>query len=90
VSQDEISNTSEPVDESSRLERRSPAGAWQTMGQPGPDAHDSASPTMGEKTTAESEEPTIGTGTSIALGCVAGTILLIVIGLLYVLIAALF
>jgi hypothetical protein len=33
--------------------------------------------------------PTIGTGTSIALGCVAGTILLIVIGLIYILILAL-
>lgn len=33
--------------------------------------------------------PTIGTGTSIALGCVAGTILLILIGLIYILILAL-
>lgn len=33
--------------------------------------------------------PTIGTGTSIALGCVAGTIVLIVIGLIYIAIVAL-
>lgn len=33
----------------------------------------------------EAAEPTIGTGTSIALGCVAGTVLLIVIGLLFLL-----
>lgn len=36
------------------------------------------------------EGPTIGTGTSLALGCVAGTVLLIVIGLLYILIASVF
>lgn len=35
------------------------------------------------------EGATIGTGTSIALGCVAGTILLIAIGLIYILILAL-
>lgn len=29
------------------------------------------------------DEPTIGTGTSMALGCVAGTIFLILIGLVY-------
>jgi hypothetical protein len=34
----------------------------------------------------EAAEPTIGTGTSIALGCVAGTVLLIVIGLVFLLI----
>lgn len=39
---------------------------------------------------ANAEGPTIGTGTSIALGCIAGTILLIVIGLLYILILAIF
>lgn len=37
----------------------------------------------------EAEGATIGTGTSLALGCVAGTILLIVIGLIYILILAL-
>lgn len=36
------------------------------------------------------EGPTIGTGTSLALGCVAGTVLLIVIGLIYILIASFF
>lgn len=35
------------------------------------------------------QAPTIGTGTSIALGCVAGTVVLIVIGLIYILILAL-
>jgi len=35
------------------------------------------------------DAPTIGTGTSLALGCIAGTVLLILIGLLYILIAAL-
>lgn len=89
MSQDEISNRTEPFDESSRPGRRSPAGAWQTMGQPDPAAPDAAQSTTEEKPAAASGEPTIGTGTSIALGCVAGTILLIVIGLLYVLIAAL-
>lgn len=29
------------------------------------------------------EEPTIGTGTSIALGCVAATVLLVVLGLVF-------
>lgn len=34
-----------------------------------------------------SDESTIGTGTSMALGCIAGTILLIVFGLLFLLIS---
>lgn len=38
---------------------------------------------------ADPDAPTIGTGTSLALGCVAGTILLILIGLIYILILAL-
>ena len=38
----------------------------------------------------DADAPTIGTGTSLALGCVAGTILLILIGLLYILILAIF
>lgn len=33
---------------------------------------------------------TVGTGTSIAIGCIAGTVLLIIIGLIFVGIAALF
>jgi len=37
----------------------------------------------------EGDESTIGTGTSIALGCIAGTLLLIVIGLIYLAIVAL-
>lgn len=36
----------------------------------------------------ETDGTTIGTGTSLALGCVAGTLLLIVIGLIYILILA--
>lgn len=36
------------------------------------------------------QAPTIGTGTALALGCVAGTILLIVIGLLYVFLLTVF
>lgn len=46
--------------------------------------HGTATPTP------DADAPTIGTGTSIALGCVAGTVLLIVIGLIYILILALF
>lgn len=38
----------------------------------------------------EDPDDTVGTGTSIALGCIAGTILLIIIGLIFVAIAALF
>lgn len=38
----------------------------------------------------ENPDDTVGTGTSIALGCVAGTILLIIIGLIFLGIAALF
>ena len=33
------------------------------------------------------DESTIGTGTSMALGCIAGTILLIVFGLLFLLVS---
>lgn len=36
------------------------------------------------------DESTIGTGTSMALGCIAGTVLLIVFGLLFLLISTLF
>lgn|GEM_PF-2088436 len=35
-------------------------------------------------------DDTVGTGTSIALGCIAGTILLIIVGLIFLGIAALF
>jgi hypothetical protein len=38
--------------------------------------------------TTDPQAPTIGTGTSIALGCVAGTIVLIIIGLIYIAIVA--
>ena len=50
---------------------------------PGTDIH-------AEPGTAESDAPTIGTGTSLALGCIAGTVLLIAIGLLYILILTIF
>jgi hypothetical protein len=58
------------------------------------DIRDNApNPVPGHPATAQGEPspdaPTIGTGTSLALGCVAGTILLIVIGLIYILILAL-
>lgn len=39
---------------------------------------------------AEESESTVGMGTSLALGCIAGTILLVVIGLIYVGLTALF
>lgn len=40
--------------------------------------------------TPAAEESTIGTGTSMALGCIAGTVVLIVIGLLFLFISTLF
>jgi hypothetical protein len=43
----------------------------------------------GDQTPGAENAPTIGTGTSIALGCIAGTILLIGIGLIYILIVSL-
>ena len=43
-----------------------------------------------EPETASHADDTVGTGTSIALGCIAGTIVLIIIGLIFVGIAALF
>lgn len=90
MSQDETSNRPGSAGETEDVGQRAPAGAWQTMGQP-----ETTSPDPGETPTPESavppaDAPTIGTGTSIALGCVAGTIVLIVIGLIYILIAALF
>lgn len=88
MSQDETSKKPDPISEPRDVERRAPAGAWQTMGQPetvSPDPRETP-----EGAVAPADAPTIGTGTSIALGCVAGTILLIVIGLIYILIAALF
>ncbi len=64
----------EPQDQGSGVDRpvAPPAGAPQETDNAG-----GQSP--------EADEPTIGTGTSIALGCVAGTILLIVIGVLFLL-----
>jgi hypothetical protein len=54
---------------------------------------DAPTPVPGHPATAQGEPdpdaPTIGTGTSLALGCIAGTLLLIVIGLIYILILAL-
>lgn len=44
----------------------------------------SADPEVGQRENAE--ESTIGTGTSIALGCIAGTILLVIIGLIFLII----
>ncbi len=41
------------------------------------------------KSSVEDSETTVGTGTSIALGCVFGTIVLIVIGLIFLVIASL-
>lgn len=43
-----------------------------------------------EATEAAADESTIGTGTSMALGCIAGTVLLIVFGLLFLLISTFF
>ncbi len=40
--------------------------------------------------TPEEDDSTVGTGTSMALGCIAGTIVLIVIALLFLAISALF
>lgn len=37
-----------------------------------------------------SDESTIGTGTSMALGCVAGTVVLIIFGLLFLFLSTLF
>lgn len=55
--------------------------------------NDTPTPVPGHPATPQGEPspdaPTIGTGTSLALGCVAGTLLLIVIGLVYILILAL-
>lgn len=57
-----------------------PAGA--NLGAPTPSAPESTPP-------AATEESTVGTGTSIALGCVIATVLLILIGLVFIGIAAL-
>ena len=45
-------------------------------------------PEAAQPETAEStgEEPTIGTGTSIALGCVAATVLLVILGLIFLIV----
>jgi hypothetical protein len=73
VSQDDSTRTSGSIDPS---------------GQP-----DTTEPTPSGAETVENpgveNAPTIGTGTSIALGCIAGTVLLIAIGLIYILIVSL-
>lgn len=43
-----------------------------------------------EDSSANASDETVGTGTSLALGCIAGTVLLILIGLIFIAIAALF
>jgi hypothetical protein len=81
VSQDEIKPTPQSVDEQPGQQPQP------TPVEPG------ATPSQAEnevQAATDPNAPTIGTGTSIALGCVAGTVVLIVIGLLYLLIAALF
>lgn len=57
-------------------------------GSENPAATDTAVATESERQPAE--ETTIGTGTSIALGCVAGTVLLVIIGLLFLLVVVVF
>lgn len=59
--------------------------------QPAADSSDVVQPSDAEPIEqAEAEEGgignTVGTGTSIALGCIAGTILLVVIGLIFLLV----
>lgn len=66
---------------------------------PKPELHPTGAPPVGavldsptvpkDATTTESSDSTVGTGTSIALGCVFGTIVLIVIGLIFLGIVAL-
>jgi hypothetical protein len=63
-----------------------------------PDAHPTGAPPVGavldsptvEPATPGESDSTVGTGTSIALGCVVGTIVLIVFGLIFLGIVALF
>lgn len=60
-----------------------PAGAMPNAG--GPDAPE---PTVSSDqdsppTSAQESDETVGTGSAIALGCIAGTLLLIVLGLLF-------
>lgn len=75
VSQDENNRASESVDEPTTV----PASEQRVL----------SAPEQGDAP-ADVNAPTIGTGTAIAFGCIAGTILLIAIGLIYLLIAALF
>ena len=49
---------------------------------PSPDAIDAASSNP-EVVASPEEESTVGTGTSMALGCIAGTVVLIIFGLLF-------
>jgi hypothetical protein len=63
-----------------------------------PEAHPTGAPPVGAVLDSPTVEPaspgdtdsTVGTGTSIALGCVVGTIVLIVFGLIFLGIVALF
>jgi ribulose kinase len=86
VTQDENTRTPEELDRNAQQPERvlptpQDQAATNTTLEPG---------TIGEPGGADANAPTIGTGTSIALGCVAGTVLLILIGLIYLAIAALF
>lgn len=68
----------------------------QTPLNPQPDEspeHLVAEPESKESTTPatnDAQESTIGTGTSMALGCIAGTVVLIAVGLLFLFISTLF
>lgn len=85
MSQDENKRITNPVNETNDSDDSTPtpeeqAAARSTL-EPG---------AVAEPGAADANAPTIGTGTSLALGCVAGTVVLIIIGLIYLAIAALF
>lgn len=83
MSQHENNRTSEPVDEPGTTDTTTPPAEEQVM------VHET--PIQASAPAGNDVAPTtIGTGTSIALGCIAGTVLLIGIGLIYLLIAAVF
>lgn len=50
---------------------------------------ESKEPVKAESPEAPADESTVGTGTSMAIGCIAGTVLLIVFGLIVLLISTL-
>lgn len=56
---------------------------------PAVEQHESTPPAP-EPTSPAAEESTIGTGTSMALGCIAGTVLLILFGLAFLALNAIF